>query len=119
MLLFARNIAAEFPSEEHIQHLLATSICQKAFSKEFTDANEQGLFDEAEEICQQFMRNSIDYRLKTKVLYDLCMIYMIYEYGKDNHERAIEMCGLLPEMSYCQESIRLLLASEDEKSCMS
>lgn len=96
---YARQILAEFPSNEKIQINLANTLCRAYMWNE--SPNTEAL-KEAEKIYLTVIENTNDADFRNEVIEKLCALYA---HGYRDEFKTEQTAALLPTMRYCREAI--------------
>lgn len=100
-IAFARQAAAEFPSEESFRLQLADAL-QRLIGTEHPD---NALISEAEKIYLTILETTKDIRSKCQAIVGLVTHY---SYWLKDDARALEMADRLPPLEYCREFAKAL-----------
>lgn len=98
-LTFARNAAAEFPSEVKLQLNLADTICCLYM---WESSRDESKLTEAEKIYEAVIENCTDADMKNNVLESLCSLYAN---GFRDEKKARRTAERLPAMKYAREQV--------------
>lgn len=107
-IAFARQTAAEFPSEESFQLYLADFL-QRLIGAENPD---KALIDESEKIYLTLLETTKDISIKCQAIEGLVTHY---GYWLKDDSRALEMAERLPPLEYCREFTKALCLSSNRR----